>query len=224
MSETPRKRRIPIGGMLLGALVAFVFSPIAFQLALWFQAADLPADRHDLAISVMRIGFRFAQVWVVLLVLAPIFLLGLLPFRRVRRFALIPLVMIPISIGTFFAARTMTNLRDEGLSRITFNAQPILAAIEQYKADTGVFPPNLGALIPEYIKELPYTGTPGYPKFEYDLAAEGTPFRDYQLSVKTPPGANYHDRLIYWPEMNYPLWIKGASVEPLNDWAYMHRH
>lgn len=224
MNATSPKKGLPLVGMAAGALVALALSPISFQLSVWFQVFDLPVDRHELAVRVLAAGFRCAQGWILLLVFSPIALIVCLLVRRRRRYALVFATMLAVLVGSFLVSTQMTRLRDEGLSRITFNAQPLLAAIEQYKTEQGVWPPNLDALKPAYIDEIPYTGAPGYPKFEYELATEETPFHEYQLYVRTPPGGSYHDRLIYWPEMNYPLWIKGASVEPLNDWAYAHRH
>ncbi|MBX7256524.1 MAG: hypothetical protein K1Y02_09200 [Candidatus Hydrogenedentes bacterium] len=220
----PRKKGIPVVGLLIAIVVSLILSPITYQFAVWFQVFDLPEDRHKLAMDVLDIGFRCGQGWLLLLLGSPIALIVCLIFRRLRRFAVIPLAIFVVAAGSYIALPKFLHLRDEGFSRITFNAQPLLAAIEQYKADQGVWPPSLDALVPAYIDKIPYTGAPGYPKFNYEVASEGTPFREYQLSVKTPRGSTYHDQLIYWPEMNYPLWIKGATVEPLNDWAYMERH
>ena len=112
--------------------------------------------------------------------------------------------------------------RRAGLIRITQNAKPLVAAIEQYKTVNGSYPPNFAALTPRFIKQIPYTGAPGYPQFHYRIADDNSKFKKYELSVLTSKGPLNWDRFFYWPEQNYPTSLGGEAVEPIKDWAYLH--
>ena len=48
-------------------------------------------------------------------------------------------------------------------------AQPLLAALEQYKTDTGAYPPDLQSLIPVYLSEIPRPA----PRWEYTYEVQG---------------------------------------------------
>ncbi|HNB54207.1 MAG TPA: hypothetical protein PK530_19825 [Anaerolineales bacterium] len=48
-------------------------------------------------------------------------------------------------------------------------AQPLLTALEQYKTDTGSYPPDLQTLIPNYLLEIPRPAR----RWEYMYEAKG---------------------------------------------------
>ncbi len=74
---------------------------------------------------------------------------GYLPFALLALF--VSVVSLPISWHISFG-------RNWGLERITERAQPLIEAIESYEATEGAYPPDLQALVPGYIEEIPYTG------------------------------------------------------------------
>lgn len=49
-------------------------------------------------------------------------------------------------------------------------AELLLTALEQYKTDTGSYPPDLQTLIPTYLPEIPRPA----PRWEYTYALEGS--------------------------------------------------
>ncbi len=101
---------------------------------------------------------------------------------------------------------------------------PLVRAIRAYEARHGAPPPDLEALMPEYLPTIPTTGMRAYPRFEYHVgttASHRYGSNPWVLVVFAPVGPNA-DELLYFPRQNYTESPYAAGVEPMGDWAYHH--
>ena len=114
--------------------------------------------------------------------------------------------------------------RHNAFVRASHVGDQVVQALAQYKLKTGHYPEELGALVPEYLSALPYTGMIGYPEFTYakdrnDLEAKPG---SYELRINCPSGGINFDRFIYWPSQQYPRKIQHKPAERIGNWAYVH--
>jgi hypothetical protein len=206
-------------------LITLVINPVTSRILEVLQLASWPENDYPFAHRLFEATTYVIIVWLFIAVLTPILTLVLLVFRRTRRLSLVFFLVwliawVPVPINF-----QLDHLCDPGLSRITFAAQPLLKAIEEYQRDNGQLPPALDALVPTYLDRTPYTGAVGFPRFEYRLPNEYRSFKQYEVLVRTPSTLASHDMLIYWPEADYPLSLYGSQqVRPINDWAYVVKH
>ena len=137
------------------------------------------------------------------------------------------LLIVGIGVGSIllgWRAKPGESVRRAGLERISLNAQPVIDAIERYRAKTGEYPNSLDVLVPEYLPSIPATGNTIYPNYEYRPAGEGWGWRipSYELFVRTPYVVFNWDQFIYRPERTYPAEHPAGPVERSGDWAYVH--
>jgi hypothetical protein len=121
-------------------------------------------------------------------------------------------------------------LRMSGMQSAARRAQPLIAALETYRADRGKYPASLSDLVPDYLHRVPATGMLGYPQFSYDREAR-VPGRSrtrsgaspaYDLYVDCPLLLLGFDTFHYWPSQDYPDQMWGGGVERIDGWAYVH--
>ncbi|MBI3735661.1 hypothetical protein HY256_04005 [Candidatus Sumerlaeota bacterium] len=109
-----------------------------------------------------------------------------------------------------------------GFARAADNMRPLIAAIEEFKTKNGSLPPNLEALVPGYIKEIPSTGLSLYPKVEYwTKLTGGLGGNEWGLIIRASHNPFNFDTFNYLPLHNYPDWY-GGMTERVGDWAYVH--
>ena len=139
-----------------------------------------------------------------------------------RDFFLIALILFFTIIGLMYSSRKASEFKYRAFLEMTLRAEPLINAIEKYRADNGDFPYNIEELIPFYIPERPYTGIPIYPNYQYESASssEGE-IEEYELKVYCSHGMSF-DSFFYWPKKEYPQRIYGGEVQRIGDWAYVH--
>lgn len=152
-------------------------------------------------------------------------------FRRTRKGAVLLLALVGSSSLVFLSFVGMSRSlgwkdpRHRGFFDLARRSVPLVAAIRAYEAKRGEPPPNLAALVPEFLPSVPSTGMGAYPKYEY--ASDSSVAQRYEgnpwvLFVNTGSGALNFDRFIYLPRQNYPERGYGGWLEKIEDWAYVH--
>lgn len=110
------------------------------------------------------------------------------------------------------------------------NAQPVIDAIESYRAEHGTVPSNLDALVPKYFETIPLVGIAACPEYGYIPAGDNSymekhklsgslDVESYELNILLHRGG--HFIVPYWlyyrPEQNYP-----KQDERFGNWAKRH--
>lgn len=133
-------------------------------------------------------------------------------------------VAVVCVVATWGGIHFGMEVRMAAFRRLAEHGAPLVRAVRAYEARHGAPPPNLEALIPEYLPAIPTTGMGAHPHFEYHVGPTalhrygGNP---WVLVVFAPVGANA-DELLYFPRQNYTESPYAAGVEPMGDWAYHH--
>lgn len=112
--------------------------------------------------------------------------------------------------------------RHDQFEALADRSKPLIDAIEKFNFDSGRYPLSLEELVPAYLPEVPGTGIPFYPRYQYSFADAETPYKKYELLVPCSNGILNWDVFFYWPERNYPVYIYGGVAEKIKDWAYVH--
>ena len=122
--------------------------------------------------------------------------------------------------------------------------EPLLSALEMYRADCGAYPPTLSHLTPQYILSIPPPSF-DFPADEWqyvsgraevqawaDEKREGEPPLElpdqvYSLWVWVPAGYTplsglLSDALVYHSNEQYARFAYGGGLEPIDGWAYYH--
>ena len=149
--------------------------------------------------------------------LVPIFLLAaLIPRARVACLA------IACAFGSAFLVQVActvlaSEVRLRGFRTIAIEARPLLKAIYTHHRLNGAPPVMLAELPPEVLR--------GQPPFHYFCDAD-TPYRcngnPWVLSLDAGTGFLNWDQFLYYPLQNYPRVGHGGSLEPVEEWAYVH--
>lgn len=130
-------------------------------------------------------------------------------------------VGLVIMVAAFALAR---HARMSTLVACTERAQPLIAAIAAFERDRGAPPPDLEALVPDYLPTLPGTGLGACPRFDYsrDPAVGTTPAPAWQLQLSCAELMDV-DLFTYWPGQHYPERMFGRTVVRHGAWAFVHR-
>jgi hypothetical protein len=150
-----------------------------------------------------------------------------LPFfvlRRATRFSalawlLAAIVYLPLAMGGLLIGN---QIRFRAFDRLALRSAPLVSAIHSYETDQGQPPPDLSALVPKYLQQVPRTGMMAYPDYHYYVgsAAQRHDGNPWVLVVFTPCGAINFDQFMYFPLQNYPKRGYGGSLARIRDWAY----
>jgi hypothetical protein len=121
-------------------------------------------------------------------------------------------------------------VRQAACKRVCQRAEPIIQAIESYRAQEDTYPKFLNDLVPNFLDSIPGTGLRGYPYFKYELLDSNNRAYTYLYEEHNAP---YElkvdlyrmfawDSFFYWPSEDYPDVIYGGETEIINNWAYVH--
>lgn len=134
-------------------------------------------------------------------------------------FVLVSLLALPSFLFTLPAQEFSRELAFE---RVAKRAEPLVAAIHAYEKRYSLVPPDLLALVPEFLDEIPQTGLPHYPSFQY-RAGRPTPDSPncWSLEVACSRGYVNWDRFVYSPT-NVGFDPSSDPVTRLGDWVYFH--
>lgn len=106
------------------------------------------------------------------------------------------------------------------LTRMTVNAQPLIAAIESYERKEGHPPAKLDSLVPQYLSKIPQTGIAIYPQFEYTTAEKS---EGWMLEAPCSLGGTMGARCFYLSSKNYEPYEHRSEVQAIGDWRYIHK-
>lgn len=212
------------GSILLVILIFLAASsPVVAALGIVLQVVSLPQSYHPLAKTLFAIANGLPLLWPPIAVASPCLALYCLLTGRLRRYLLVAVLAWAVSWLSFPAARGVLWLRNYGLARAAQRAQPLISAIETFRAEKGRYPSSvdLESHIRKSIGRFPYTGMVGYPHFEYQKATSDTLFKSYEIRVFTPSRGISFDWFVYWPEKVYPDEMYQGRVERIGEWAYL---
>ena len=147
-------------------------------------------------------------------------------FQRTRRqssfFLIFAVLFIACCIGGIFLG---DEIRMAGMQSFAQRSQSLITAINKYERDHSAPPRTLDDLVPDYIPAVPSTGMMAYPEYRYhtgDEAKEQYADNPWALSVFTPSGGINFDKMLYFPNHNYPEHGYGGYLVRIGDWAYVH--
>ncbi len=160
--------------------------------------------------------------------IASIFLKGIWRFRL-----LMLCVVYAVAFGVAVACVSVKipwRVRQAACKRICQRAEPIIQAIESYRAQEDKYPQFFNDLMPNYLDSIPGTGLRGYPYFKYELLDSNNRAYTYLYEKHNAP---YElkvdlyrmfgwDCFFYWTSEDYPDIIYGGETEIINKWAYVH--
>jgi hypothetical protein len=109
------------------------------------------------------------------------------------------------------------SIRHLGFARLARLSAPLVAAIHDWRSETGAPPVSLDQLSVELKRGLPdYTYVVGP---EAERLYHGNP---WVLALDTATGLINWDQFLYYPLQNYPEHGHGGWLERIEDWAYVH--
>lgn len=208
----------------------FLSQPLSRLVAVCALPVVLVPLLHWLAVA--RFGsqlFLWLQLFIMLPILAAPFGLLIAPFfvfvRHSRPFA----IRVFIASAVFAVAAVTgivlgNRIRMAAFGRLADRSAPLIKAILAYESRHGTPPPDLRALVPEFISAIPATGMAAYPRYEYysGESASGFDGNPWVVFVPTPSGGLNWDQFMYFPLQNYPQTGYGGSLERISHWAYVH--
>lgn len=211
--EPPVKRRSWI------ELIIFALSAIAYMPFSEWMATGPVGTSYSLFGNVI-----YGMSLIVAILAVPVLIIRLIP-KRTRHRSLSLLIMsvlfiIPCVVGFKLGSK----VRRAGLQSFIQRSQSLISAINAYERDHSVPPYSLHDLVPNYVSAVPSTGMMASPDYHYysgekasDLCA-GNP---WALSVSTLNAGSF-DKMLYFPDQNYPKRGYGGRLESIEDWAYVH--
>lgn len=155
--------------------------------------------------------------------------LALAPLSRTRRLgaALLAGSCAYVALG-WPLLRESREVRHDGFERQAKRGDALVDAIRRYEARHGGPPPDLKALVPSFLRQVPRTGMAAYPEWRYDVGARAT--RWAKPSAPPEPWILYMDcssatgwdTFLYFPSEQYPEEGYGGNIERIGRWAYVH--
>lgn len=174
-------------------------------------------------------GFLWLEIFVMLPLVAALAALVVSPFllffRGIRPFAVRSLIAAALfTLAVFVGLSLGGRIRMTAFRSLAERSTPLVEAIRSYEARYGTPPPDLAALVPEFIPSVPSTGMAAYPRYEYHTGEEASHYHGnpWVLVVFTPSGGINFDTFMYFPLQNYPKTGYGGWLERISDWAYVH--
>lgn len=164
MEESGSKPRMRLW---LFALVAVGYT-LTSNFDTYLDAYDLPRNVWD-ALSVLSTLASFVAGLVFFITFVPLVIWWVVTLIRRKRPG--RSIIWLLFIGALFivdSALVRYVLLDFSRDRSMARAQPLIAAIEQYRIDLGSFPLELDSLVPKYTEQLPRPGSPGRDSFTYE--------------------------------------------------------
>lgn len=130
----------------------------------------------------------------------------------------------------YLGQRLSQPLKRHALQATVARAEPLVAAIRRFEAETGKPPLELTELVPKYLAAIPTPGLNSSPEFYYTRAKRYEYLHDNDWVIKVHPpfsGFNlaairYHGEVIYLPKQNYDVLTSDSILERIGTWAYVH--
>ena len=101
-------------------------------------------------------------------------------------------------------------------------AEPLITAIKGFESAYGYPPPELQALVPEFLSEIPETGIAAYPNWSYrSIRRPGQPWVLY-IRCQTSEYESPRGTFTYLPNKSYPKATSESWYEFIGDWIFVH--
>lgn len=167
----------------------------------------------ELLAVLLLAGSGLSLVCALIAALSPAFRSSTISFVLVSLLAL-PSFLLTLPAQEFF--------REIAFNRLAKRAEPLVTAIHAYENRHGLVPPDLLTLVPEFLDEIPGTGMPNCPSFQY-RAGRPTPESPlcWSLEVECSRGYVNWDRFVYSPT-DAGLDPSSDPVTRHGDWVYVH--
>jgi hypothetical protein len=147
-------------------------------------------------------------------------------FRRTRRCALLYGGAAAVFVTSFLVGERYLQgfVWRDAVFRFERRSQPLVQAVQSYRAKHGQPPAALEDLVPAYLKEVPLTGIGVRSNYEYIVGEKASAYGEnpWVLIVEPPCHMMCFDLLLYFPLQNYPHTGYGGWLEPIGSWAYLH--
>jgi hypothetical protein len=105
---------------------------------------------------------------------------------------------------------------------LTERAEPVIAAVEKFHSDRGFWPKAIEDMVPEYLPEVPRTGSPNYPDLFLVNRAEdfGNP---WVLEIPMYEALKF-DALYYCPEVDCEAQVRsiGGGTTRIGKWVFLN--
>ena len=209
----PRPRRALWKMLLLGAFAGSA-AGLGF---IWYLCRLEEQGNGGLSVFMLEMGMSFLWLCAVLVGMLSL----LLP--KLRRMGLAMLIACAVMYATHDGTRHwIRETRLQAFERLAARSQPLVDAIHAYERLHSVPPPDLAALVPEFLPEVPGTDMPSYPEFTFELA-DDFPDPDVHWILKVPcsKGPINWDEFIYSPKDTF----YDPNFDPvtrLGEWIYLH--
>jgi hypothetical protein len=204
---------------ILAAVVVSTLISVTLCFMIVYSQSTLPWSEAS--------GFFFIPVVFLILisiVMVPVSIFGLIS-KKSRKTAIYLLVFSSIYLSTTFSCVNMDvtmKWRMHEFKKLAIRSKPLVTAINDYEIKYGSPPPGLQSLVPEFLPEVPQTGTDRDSSYNYIKSSEFR-YEDNPWMLEVSAGSLFgFDRFLYLPNQNYPEYGWGGKLEKIEDWAYVH--
>lgn len=116
------------------------------------------------------------------------------------------------------------HLRHRAFEDLAERSMALVSAIEAFELAHGSPPPDLDALVPDFLPAVPGTGLGAHPRYDYHVGEAAVRFdqNPWAIVVSVPSGGINFDTFMYFPRQNYPVRGYGGGIQRIGKWAYVH--
>lgn len=101
---------------------------------------------------------------------------------------------------------------------------PLIQAIHSYHSLNKYPPPNLAALVPDFLPAIPNTGIGASPNYTYHVGKNAANYygNPWVIVVYAPKDDKKFEEFLYFPLQNYPK-HEYSNIVPISKWAYQYK-
>lgn len=194
------------GAAAVLAVIAFITLPLAAA-----ATFVIPVTAPVRGFEGLQSAAQLCWLWAFLG--CPVAALLVVIMLLVRSRWLLPGLVVLIGFAAGFLVSPLVTqrayrVRVRYLMQVPKHAAPVISALHAYQQTHGMYPRALGALVPEYLPEIPHTGLAAYPEFDYALDDEN----NFTLRVRVCVPAKF-DYLEYNSAQDYSAYGTPGRIE-----------
>ena len=207
----------------------FLFQPLPRLLGICLLPLPFLPLVHYLAVASHGSWmFLLLQIAILPVFLAAVAGLLISPFRlfsaQHRPAAIRALIAsVVVMAALICGVRLALHIRMSAFLGLAGRSAPLVQAIRAYETRHHTPPPDLAALVPDFLPAIPGTGIAAYSEYRYHTGPDAARYEGnpWVLCINTPSGFLNWDMFFYFPLQNYPKTGHGGSFQPIQDWAYL---